>query len=91
MAIAKVRTHYNYNDIVDIKERRSTPIGESCTVPDQSLTIKEILQRFTSGIDPGVVKDVIYEENSNIDAPTNLINFDPTDSLTEYEKECLND
>ena len=78
----------NYHDRKRSIDRIERVIGESCTIPDQSLSIKEILQKFVSGIDPQVGKQVIYEENANIDAPTNLVNFDPTDVMTKYEKDC---
>lgn len=87
--IAKVRTQYNFNDVTSVEDRRTKPIGESCTTPDMSCSIKEILKKFVSGVDPGVIRHGTFEKNPDIDAPTNLVNFDPTDAMTKYEKDCL--
>ena len=54
-----------------------------------SCSIKEILKKFVSGVDPGVIRHGTFEKNPDIDAPTNLVNFDPTDAMTKYEKDCL--
>lgn len=83
-----IRHKYNYRRVVSRHEIAHDPKGQSCTVPDQSCTIKEILRKFVSGVDPSLVRHGLFEKLPHIDSPVNLINFDPTDSVTEYEKNC---
>lgn len=83
-----IRHKYNYSAKVSRAEQVHTPKGVSCTVPDQSHTIKEILKKFVSGVDPSLVRHGTFEKVPNLDAPVNLVNFDPTDSMTQYEKDC---
>lgn len=43
------------------------PVGPSMTVPDQSMTVQEILMKFTSGMDPGVVREGVYSDTEDFD------------------------
>lgn len=62
----------------------------SLTVPDQSLTLRQIVYRYASGNLPiGLAKDVVYdgdEEDNFVVDPLNEQNFDLTD-MQEYERE----
>lgn len=47
---------------------KSKPLGRSRTVPDQSLTIREIVDRFTRGIPAsGKVYDGVYIDQDGVD------------------------
>ncbi len=56
---------YNHNDY------RYHPVGPSCTVPDDSYTIKELIQRFNSGCPADVHKyndfDINPVQNGTVD------------------------
>lgn len=78
------RTQFNYNG--DRGERNNGLA--SMTVPDQSYTVRELLQKFTSGGMPDVAKVPQYEEDPDFDDidPTRLPDFDLAD-LTELQLE----
>lgn len=78
----KFVTHYNY--VFDDDVHTETHGGSSMTVPDQSYSVREILQRFTTGIAPSISKQFYYESDQgdiNFDSynPTNQGNFDLAD------------
>lgn len=76
----KFRTHYNYRKRkADIEH----PVGTSETLPDQNYTIREILQKFSSGISPSIAKVPIYDDNPEFDNydPTRDLDFDLTDAV----------
>nr|WAE43355.1 MAG: hypothetical protein [Microviridae sp.] len=50
------------------------PSGESMTVPDEALTINEILNRFTHGIAPNVTGDGYYSDTDDYDDIDPIIN-----------------
>lgn len=56
----KIRTPYNY-EIVE-GEINS---GEILTIPDESYTIEEILDKFTKGIHLGIEKDGQYSDSDD--------------------------
>jgi hypothetical protein len=53
----------------------------SCTVPDQSYTIDELLRRYTSGTLPPVIQNGVYDSDSE--------NFDDDVDLTPLERNDL--
>lgn len=53
----------------------------SCTQPNMSMTIPEILARFASGIPANMVSQASYDEEITTDAD-NLSNFDFEDDVT---------
>lgn len=59
--------------------------GELVTVPDQSLTVREILERYTSGVNPEMFE---YEDEGLFD-PNNEFEMDPTEDrdfdLSDYQ------
>lgn len=58
----KIRTPYNY-EIVE-GEINS---GEIVTIPDESYTIEEILDKFTKGIHLGIEQDGQYSDSDDFD------------------------
>lgn len=70
MAKTKFQNQYNYVP----GQRNEKPVGESLTVPDQSYSIKDILEKYTRGIAPMVSKEPLYEENPDINSPDILDN-----------------
>lgn len=65
--------------------------SHSLTVPDQSLTLRQIVDRFSNGmIPPGLIHDVQYDDpDATIDddiSPLNNPNVDLID-MQEYERE----
>lgn len=83
----KFRSNVNYQEREQEKEK---VIGESETIPGESLTIRELLQKHVNGIAPPIGRQVYYEEEPDIDNPdiTRSGDFDLTtisDSRTELE------
>jgi hypothetical protein len=62
--------------------------GESMTVPDESITLQEILQRFTRGVDPMLTR--IPNKNDGLELEDDVINFKDLSDITEIE-ETLSD
>ncbi|AXH77408.1 MAG: hypothetical protein [Microviridae sp.] len=50
-----------------------TPVGVSETVPDQSYTVKELIEKFTTGTPVNMLKNSVWTENPDFD------NFDETE------------
>lgn len=75
------RTWYNFSD-TDPGYERST--GVSQTVPGQTMSIREILERFTSGQSLNIAKEGNYESEPDLDN----INFllAPDLDLTDYDE-----
>lgn len=85
--VYSVKDKYYY----DYTERGVVPQGVSLTVPDQSLTLRQIVDRFSNGmIPPGLIYDVQYDDpDATIDddiSPLNNPNVDLID-MQEYERE----
>lgn len=53
------------------------------TIPDQSLTIKEILQRFKAGTLPPIQKETYFEDDPDIDNPDPM--YRPDFDLVDWE------
>lgn len=65
------------------------PDTVSVTVPDMSYTVRDLLERFTTGTVPGdVVRSVMYTDNPDFDdfVATELGDFDLTDCQREINK-----
>lgn len=74
------KTPYNYDHTV-VVNLRLDPV--SMTVPDETLSIKEILYRFTNGISPLAGRELPYDkEGVTIDDDVNPMN-DPDMSLAD--------
>ena len=61
---------------------------KSLTVPDQSFTIREILERFTSGIAPPISRQAEYDDeeyliDENIDFEENIV--DITEATEKFD------
>lgn len=59
----KIKIYNQWSNRPKYKGRQ--PIGESMTVPDQSMDIREILLRFQSGLPPLGMKVPLYNENDD--------------------------
>jgi len=65
----------------EIERNFEFTVGESLTVPDMSYTVKELMEKFVVGNDPGIAQDAQYEENPDIDAEVQ----DTLQDLTEID------
>jgi len=63
------RTPYKYQFKKSDKE---TPSGVSKTIPDQSYTIQELLEKFTHGLDLGINQTGQYDEEPSLDQDVTL-------------------
>lgn len=76
------RTQYNYKPGVDDSEFHS---GDSMTVPHDAYTVRELFQRFKSGLVPDISKDVYYDYDMNddsvfdVDDPSMYLDHDLSD------------
>lgn len=59
----RVRNSLNYDPAIQRYERNTQP---SKTIPDQSLTVREILDRYARGLPLEGVKVPIYDEEQNL-------------------------
>lgn len=66
-----------------LPEHKETPGGVSLTVPNQSVSLAELLRRHQAGIAPDVSQQPFYEENSSFDSA----DYTKINSLDLYEKE----
>lgn len=57
------------HEFVLLPSHMEHPVGVSCTVPDESYSIKDLLEKFSRGMDPGVSKQGIYDSGANFDSP----------------------
>mgnify|MGYP000667838063 CR=1 FL=1 len=83
----KVRTPLGYNPSISEQETNNEP---SQTIPDLSYTIRELLEKFAHGVMPPVGRDVVYDEDPDIDNPdpTRDPAFDLSDA-TRLKEESL--
>ncbi|MEM3318498.1 MAG: hypothetical protein QXT80_03010 [Thermoplasmatales archaeon] len=60
----------------------------SLTVPDMSYTVRELLEKFTSGVMPAVERNPLYEDDPDFDNidPSRLGDFDLVDLLEMQEE-----
>lgn len=77
--------------------RGETDFSPSLTVPDQSMSILQILQRFAQGVDPGLTKVPIYDgedyDDPILDPDFDLADVDPAElreQVKTYQQQ-LND
>ena len=66
------KTIYDFIMSDDFKE---TPKGKSMTLPNESYTIKEILQKFTSGINLPITRNGEFDDNPDLN--DSVIDRDP--------------
>lgn len=81
IAQSYVRTHYNNDTIPKKREYNS---GISKTIPNQAMTVKELIARFASGLPVALGKAPIYEGDDE-----NMTDLDAMDriELHNYVKE----
>lgn len=65
----KVRTYFNHADLGVKGERFTLP---SCTVPDQTLSIQEIMRRYAKGLPIGGQKVELFDEEDDLPDPRTL-------------------
>lgn len=76
----KFRTAFNY-----VQSKGEVNTEPSMTVPDQAMTIKEILQRFAQGLPLEGARVEIYDEDDEVEGLPDLSNMD----LAEREEAIL--
>lgn len=64
-------------------------IGESVTVPDQSYTIRDLLERFASGTMPPVGQDGYYDDPTDVENWITDPTLKPDFDLADYTSETL--
>lgn len=74
----KYKTWYNYKLNKEGMEKNGLP---SETIPGQSYTIRELLEKFTHGVSPAVAKIPTYDPDQGFDDvdPTSAPDFDLAD------------
>lgn len=64
-------------------EQQETPKGVSLAIPDDSYTVRELLQKHTQGIDPAIARIPYFDEDVDHDS------LDKTKELDLFEREEL--
>lgn len=81
-----LRHWLNYTESVDSFE----PVtGVSETVPDQSYTIRDLLERFASGTMPPVGQDGYYDDETEVENWITDPTLKPDFDLADYTSETL--
>lgn len=60
----KIKTHYNATEFKDYGEKNSLP---SMTIPNQAMSIPEMIKRYASGLPLGGSRVPFYDENPEED------------------------
>lgn len=81
----QIKTNYNYRDVLPTGEINNEP---SLTVPDQSLTVSEILSRFTRGLPVSGARIPIYDVDDDMPDPRTMDLAD-RQSYAEYAQEQI--
>lgn len=81
-----IRHWLNYTESIDSFE---PVIGVSETVPDQSYTIRDLLERFASGTMPPVGHDGHYDDESDVENWITDPTLKPDFDLADYTNETL--
>lgn len=86
--MTRFRTIYNY-DHTDSR-LYETPVGESMTEPDQSLSVTEILERFTSGtLTREEIEHTSDYYNDDIDSPDpHILDLTDLDDISRQGKDA---
>lgn len=59
----------NISNYVPLAKEQERGGGVIMTVPDDSLSMRDILDKFSKGMDPSVSRDVTYDGDANFDSP----------------------
>lgn len=79
----RVKTSLNVSLFDPLQEQ---PEGVSLTVPDQTMTVREILERFAKGLPIGAGKVPLYDEDDELPDPRYL-DLTERQELTEQAKQ----
>lgn len=71
------KTPYNQKDW---KKYYEINLGQSETIPDQSMSVQEILRRYANGMPLGGGKEPVYNEDSE-----SLMNYEHMDKIEKIE------
>lgn len=80
----KYQTQNNFR--FDIKKHSEKNTAPSETIPNQSFTIEEILNRFTRGIDPMLTKQGSYEFEGDVSDDVLNENVDMLSGIEDIEE-----
>lgn len=81
----KLKTQSSYR----ASEQKHTVNNEpSLAVPDMNYSVRELLERFSTGTAPGIAKTPIYDENADLDNydVTQDLDFDLADATQEAQR-----
>lgn len=80
------KTHYNH---LDVKSKGETFKEKSLTIPDQTMTVQEILKRYASGMSLTAGKVPLYASDDNDDEDLSHIDGINIHTLDIAEKQRL--
>lgn len=86
-----MKIHTNLSFKYDPKIHGENPVGKSMTQPDMAFSVQELLQRFTHGSMPAVVKEGHYQEDADFDNYDRTRNgaYDLADAVEESNELML--
>lgn len=82
----KFRTQYNAAEILSKYERNNSP---SMTVPDQTMSLREILRRYAQGLGPRSVRVPIYNPDDDMPDPATLDLAEREELMDSVKQEIL--
>lgn len=84
--LSPFKTHYSHRDV---KSKGETFKEKSMTIPDQTMTVQEILKRYASGMSLTAGKVPLYASDDNDDENLSHIDGINIDTLDIAEKQQL--
>ena len=80
----KVKNSINANEFEKVYKTFSLP---SLTVPDQTMSVRTILERYSRGLPVGGRLDIIYDEENDLPDPRTLDLSERQELADKYKKE----
>lgn len=84
MTKIKIKTSLNANEFAKDYEVNDLP---SLTIPDQTMTIPEILERYARGLPIGGVNEGYYDEEDDLPDPRTLDLEERAQLVEQFERE----
>lgn len=82
------KTYYNRRGMVSAGDYESK-FGPSMTIPDQSLSVTELVYRYTHGMPLGGQRTPVYDEDLDIQYPADWDKMDISERREFYEEKAM--
>ena len=75
ISVTPFKTYYNRRDVVEPLDRETFTLP-SMTIPDQSMSVSELVYRYTHGMPLGGNRTPVYDEDLDVQFPANWDKLD---------------